>query len=583
MDIAHLYRAESFFTKICKLLTWSSVKLKIFKLPALFFALFFFILSNIFSSAAGAGDPARILLLPFAIHAEKDLSFLNPGIMGMLSSRLSAQGRVTVIKSRETALDEQAALTLARELDADYLIIGSLTVFGSSVSTDARFLEVSTGKVLVPYNRFDPDQGAVLGHINEFAGQINTGVFPETGRKISSHPVAVPAQPVIAPAPMPVTVPQPVVPASQPAAAAIQKPQLAPIKPAAATAEPEILKSRNFKIAIKGLAIGDVTGNGQNEIVFIGDNTVFICRLADGAITQIAKTKGRKQDKYITIDVADINGNGMAEIFVTSLNNGMLNSFVLEWNNGSLRPLVKKAGWYFRVLSVPGSQPLLLGQRRGMGVADANEYELDRSAGLFLAGVHELQWKNGSYEPGPRVNIPKELNLYSFIYGDVANDNTDMTVFFTENDSLRLLDPTGHLVWKSREPYGGSAVYLDYPTGNTSMDRYYLPQRILICDLDRDGKNEVITVKNHETARRFLSRLRNFSNGWIEALAWNKITFTQKWRTNEIPGYISDYAAGDIDHDGQPELIFAVVQKESGFMAGKSSFIIVREISPLTR
>jgi TolB-like protein len=545
--------------------------LKKFKVPLFCLVLLFFITSFFFTTIACAGDKAKVLVLPFTLHAEKDLSFLNPGIMGMLSSRLSVDGRVTVIKSQRSDLDEQAALALAKTHNTDFLITGSLTVFGNSVSTDAQFLEVSTGKVLVPFNRFDPDQGAVLGHINAFAEQINTRVF---GNSAPLQPATMAPQPADAPAPAVV------IPAKKQPMATIQ-PAPAAAQPTMAPVTPEFLKSQNFNMAIQGLAMGDVTGDGQNEVVFTGDNTVFIYRMQDDTFIKVAESKGRKQDNYVTIDVADINGNGRAEIFVTCLANNALHSFVLEWQNNALRPIVTEADWYFRVLSVPGAGPLLFGQRRSMGFTDANEYELDRSAGLFLAGIYKLHWQNGSYVPGPRMDIPKELNLYSFISGDIANDNTEMTVFFTENDSLRLLDPTGRIVWKSREPYGGSAAYLDYPTADTArMDRFYLPQRILIADLDTDGKNEVLTVNNHEFGRRFLSRIRNFTNGWIEGLAWNKLTFAQQWRTSEVPGYISDYAAGDVDHDGRPEVIFAVVQKESGIMAGKTSFIVIQKILP---
>ena len=542
--------------------------MKKFKVPLFCLVLLFCIPSFFYTTPACAGDKAKVLVLPFTIHAEKDLSFLNPGIMGMLSSRLSADGRVTVIKSQQADLDEPAAMALAKTLDADYVLTGSLTVFGNSVSTDAQFLEVPTGKVLVPFNRFDPDQGAVLGHINVFAEQINTRVFSTSA---PLQPAMAPPQPAVAPAPVVIPAKKQPMPATPTAPAAAQ--------PATAPVTPEFLKSQNFNMAIQGLAMGDVTGDGQNEVVFTGDNTVFIYRLKDDRFIKIAEAKGRKQDKYVTIDVADINGNGRAEIFVTCLDNSALNSFVLEWQSNALRPLVTEADWYFRVLSVPGTGPLLLGQRRSMGFTDASEYELDRSAGLFLAGVHELHWQNGSYVPGPSMDIPKELNLYSFSAGDIANDNTKMTVFFTENDSLRLLDPTGRMVWKSREPYGGSAAYLDYPTANTArMDRFYLPQRILIADLDMDGKNEVVTVKNHDIGRRFLSRIRKFSNGWIEGLTWNKLTFAPQWRTSEIPGYISDYTAGDVDQDGQPELIFAVVQKADGIMPGGNSVIVVQKI-----
>ncbi len=171
--------------------------MKKFKVPLFCLVLLFCIPSFFYpTNNACAGDKTRVLVLPFTIHAEKDLSFLNPGIMGMLSSRLSADGRVTVIKSQQADLDEPAALALAKTHDADYLLTGSLTVFGNSVSTDAQFLEVPTGKVLVPFNRFDPDQGAVLGHINAFAEQINTRVF---GTSAPLQPAMAAPQPAPAP------------------------------------------------------------------------------------------------------------------------------------------------------------------------------------------------------------------------------------------------------------------------------------------------------------------------------------------------------------------------------------------------
>ena len=114
--------------------------MKKFNVPLFCLVLLFCIPPFFLANNACAEDEARVLVLPFTLHAEKDLSFLNPGIMGMLSSRLSANGRVTVVKSRQADLDEPAALALAKTLDADYLITGSLTVFGNSVSTDVRFV-----------------------------------------------------------------------------------------------------------------------------------------------------------------------------------------------------------------------------------------------------------------------------------------------------------------------------------------------------------------------------------------------------------------------------------------------------------
>jgi hypothetical protein len=106
------------------------------------------------------------------------------------------------------------------------------------------------------------------------------------------------------------------------------------------------------------------------------------------------------------------------------------------------------------------------------------------------------------------------------------------------------------------------------------MDRVYLAQRIHIADLDRDGKNELIVVKNQDVARRLLSRLRIFKSGHIECLTWNTLGLNLKWKTREISRYISDYAIADLNNDGQDELVFSVVAKTDTLLGDAKSFIV---------
>ncbi len=494
--------------------------------------------------------------------------------MGMLSSRLSAQGRVTIIKSQKSVSDEQAALALAKTLDADYLLMGSLTVFGNSVSTDARFLEVPTGKVLVPFNRFDPDQGAVLSHINTFAGQINTGVLGTPARQTASEPAAAPPLPVAVTAPRAVIAPSP-----QPVTPVIQKPQIVPVKPAATAIEPEILKSKNFKTAIQGLAVGDVTGDGKIEIVFTGNNTVFIYRLADGQFIEVTQIKGRKYNTYLSLDVADINGNGPAEIFVTSIDpKGRLNSFVLEWNGAGFKRTVDHAAWYFRVVKGAKGSNLLAGRKQGLS-GIGNEYALDPAENLFFDKIKELQWNGRIYASIRTLNLPKWVNLFGFSFGDALNKGDAALVAFSDRDKLQVLNKNREIEWESGERYGGSLRYLEYPdpTDPKHMERYYLPQRVFVSDMDNDGKNEIIVVKNQDITGHYFSRFRSFNSGRIECLVWTKLAFKPKWKTDDVAGYISDYAIADLNNDGHDEIIFAVSAKSglSGVLSGRKTSYLV--------
>ena len=90
----------------------------------------FFILFN--APALAAESAKRVLILPLTIHSEKDLAFLNKGIMDMIASRVGATA--TVIR-KDALAPGKDALQMGRDLNADYVVTGSLTLFGNSAST----------------------------------------------------------------------------------------------------------------------------------------------------------------------------------------------------------------------------------------------------------------------------------------------------------------------------------------------------------------------------------------------------------------------------------------------------------------
>ena len=89
------------------------------------------------------------------------------------------------------------------------------------------------------------------------------------------------------------------------------------------------------------------------------------------------------------------------------------------------------------------------------------------------------------------------------------NNNQELVVHYTTDEYLRIEDPgRGREIWTSGEKFGGSASYMDnidsFDRGqdNFAKNRYFLPQRIYVVDLDKDGKYEVITPKNKESITR---------------------------------------------------------------------------------
>jgi len=529
------------------------------------------------SPVISAAKPSRVAVIPFKINAAKDLSFLRDGIVDMLTSRLFWADRVEVIRRQLTEkaledlkgrLNEKKVLEIGAGLDADYVLFGSLTVFGNSVSIDAKMIHVSGKKPPLSFFNQSKGMGEVIPKINLFATQINEKVF---GRVIVSKPT--PVQPKAERKDI-YAHPEKLVKggfgadkteeSDEDQGPAFGRPQ------GPAKRSRQFWKSQNFKVLINGLALGDVDGDGKVETAVITPHEVHLYRCESGRlfkIKQIAKDRNRS---YLGVDAADINGNGYAEIFVTSLNahKNAVRSFVLEYNGRSYTRIVKKSKWYFRVVELPGRGKVLLAQKQSSG-------------GPFKGGIFEMTWQKSKYVPEKQILSSRENNLLGLAYGNVMNDGTNRVVAYNDSDHIQVIDPSGKVAWEGKEHYGGSMLYFAIPKKDPDdiENQLYLPMRLHIRDIDADGRNEVIAVKNIDIVRGKLE-YRKFTHAQIETLTWDGLGLGATFKTRKISGQMSDFAMGDFDNDGKDELVAAVIMK-TGSLIGTSpkSSIIAHDLT----
>ena len=159
--------------------------------------------------------------------------------------------------------------------------------------------------------------------------------------------------------------------------------------------------------------------------------------------------------------------------------------------------------------------------------------------------------------------------------GHVMNDGSEAAVVYDELDYLRIYDLSGKQIWKDGDKSGGSPDYFELPdAGAKDMKNYaYYPQRILIQDINKDGTNDVITIKNHRLSE--LISFKSFTSGEIEIRNWDGIGLSVLWKTRKLSGYFSDFSVGDFDNDGKDELVAALVIKTGSVITTqpKSAFI----------
>jgi len=515
-------------------------------------------------------QPKRVVVVPFKINAPENMEYLKNGITDMLTSRISWENKVTVVGKEETLkaltgiktpLNENTAREIGRKLKANYVLFGSLTVFGSSVSIDAKVIDVTGTRSPLTFFNQSKGMDEVVPKIDLIAEDINSQLFQRVSVTRKSPAPAQPQQPDIYKHPEKLL---------QEGGGNIDEGERSLFaRESGRILAQKVWKSRNFKYLINGLAVGDVNSDGKAETVVITPHSVRIFGYEKGRLFEIETLAASRQNIYIGVDVADINANGVAEIFITSqtMQKASLSSFVLEYDGKSYTRIVKGSSWYYRVSKTPQRGKILLGQRNVLG---------DPYAG----GIFELNWENNAYVPQKEIKTPPQNNLMGYMAGDVMNDGDESAVAYTANDRIRVINSAGKEEWKSSERYGGSMLHLEGSRTELGQveNRLYLPMRILVHNNTTTGKTEVIAVKNYELTGYKLE-LRKFVGTHIESFSWDGLGLKSNWRTRKMSGQIRDLYIADFDHDGKTELIAALILKEGSIaFTEKKSTLIAYEL-----
>lgn len=536
------------------------------------------------TGSVGGGQTARIAIVPFKINADRDLSFLRDGIVDMLESRLSWKDAVAVIDRAETEkalkgisghVTEQAARDLGVRLEADYVLFGSLTVLGSSASLDARLVGVRGRQAPVTYFNQSAAIDDIIPEVNDFAARINEQVFGRApvARKAPAPPAPAPRQPSTTFA-HPERLLTPGVGWTAQGQQESQYPGFERVRPATPQmGESGFWRSRSFKFKINSLAVADLDGDKHADVVFVTDDSLQAYRVENRRLIQMGKIQATRYQRFIGVDAADINDNGRAEAFVTALSGSgrKLDSFVVEWEGSGFSTVAKQQPWYYRVITEPDVGKVLLGQRRTMD-------------DLFLPSAKRLTWQGGRYEPEGPVTLPKGTTILGYAVGRLTPKGQEMIVAFDDSDHLRLFSASGAERWTSDDVYGGNVNFLERNTQTgrgDSPDRLYLPQRIGVFDVDGDGADEVIVPNNQGKGARFLANYRKFTNGRVVILGARGPGLTKTLRSSKVAGYVADFAVGDLDADGSPEVVVAAVRSKGSLItSGKSTIMAFPLVVP---
>jgi TolB-like protein len=555
-------------------------------------------------STSTAAQVKKVAVLPFQMNSPEKLDYLRDGVWDMLMSRIEVTNKIEVIgkpsvidaleRVKKKQLAEPDVLTLGQDLKVDYVVWGSITKIGENVSLDGKLLDVTAKKSAVSVFEQSRGLNEVIPKINDFAKKIDQHILGDVPASFAAAPAA------------PVNV-LPVGPAAAAGGAAAASSGVKGVPQSEAEVISGMRKGRGtFTAAInpdfihsgrpddrrgfwmspkygtefRGMDIGDVNKDGLNEVVIIDVYNVMIYQKKGNEFILLNKIAGKKNDIYLAVDIADINGNGIPEIFVTNYVYDHLESFVLEYRDGKYERIASDLRWFLRVINT-GENPVLMGQELSLDTSgQATGSFITDSRMAFQNPIHEVVWSNGKYREGQRMKIPQGLPVYGLTLDTVEPGKPERVICLDDFDYLRVYEKTEKLLiklnvfggapeflYKSDDHYGGSNTYFEIPKAGsgssfyTAQDLipYYVNLRIIAYDTNKDGKKELILVKNISATGDVMSRMKLFTSSEVYNLEWDGIGFLENWKTRKINGYVADYQVKDIDNDGQDEIVMALV------------------------
>lgn len=271
------------------------------------------------------------------------------------------------------------------------------------------------------------------------------------------------------------------------------------------------------------MAMGDINNNGELELVISDGNNIKIYSQKRG-MREEWLIEGSPSERHLSIDVLDMNNNGYAEVFVTTMiSEREMRSFVLEYHPSGVVKKIKDNIPYF--LRVSGNR--LLMQKSGF-------------INKFSGPVYEGIFQDGEYRPAAPLNLPEGLNIYGFTHVDWQESGKSHLLTFDDKGFLHLYDEAGNSIWNSGESYGKPDISVERAQivlGDLS-EEWFIRARLIAIKTDRG--QEVFVVKKIPEVK--IMPGLGYKEAEVYSLWWDGGTMDIKPVLKGLPGRVSDYS-----------------------------------------
>lgn len=505
-------------------------------------------------SHAADSAQTRVVFLPFHVQLEEAPEHLRTGLTSILASRVATRARITAVtqdsdtqQMRQT-LEKADFTTFSRLLaasGADYLIL-------STVGPDATRYAMSSyvfsrgGNAPKKMSRFFSNADDPLPAVDELAADLSAFITGKGGAKQAPGQERQGASAALTG----------VHPERAYRANALTQGVSGLEQGDGGFRIQESLRSRPIELDVLDLNVGDVDGDGVQELILLGKKSLQFYHYEEGRFIRTLSQDLPGHLNHLAITLVDANGNGVPELYIGASNGNLAASSIWEWRNGKLLRLEENVPYYLHAVALATGEAMLLGQNPPPGAASGG-------------AIHLMRYEDGGLRPSETtLPLPAGYNVYDVMPADLNGDGNLEIVAINDQNRLQVFSPSGTLLWTSADAYGASRNFYGTLSALSSSvtQPTYLHTRIVTADIDFDGVVDVLVAKNRAETVSYLPGIRYFDGGSLAALKWEERGLRILWETQRMPGYIAGYRLLPVtDEAARLQLLFAEAEEAYPF------------------
>jgi len=318
--------------------------------------------------------------------------------------------------------------------------------------------------------------------------------------------------------------------------------------------EKEALLTYILPFNAENIVLADINGDKKLELILTNSTDIYICK-KDVDLSVEFKIKLSSMEEILWLDAADIDQDGIDEIFITTITDNKDNvfSYIYKIKGNTIKTLWKTKG-FLRVIN---------------GEIFYQEYS---SMYGYKGNIKKVLYdydKGNFWIRTDLKSFPKNMNIYGFSPINSINDK-HYYIYIDDNNYLNLIDSNGEILWQSSKKIEGYKKVYEKESFTFMVEggKWYVKNRII------NKGNKVFVVIKEPFVKNIKSigyKKSHLSIYWISSGVLKQSVIIKN-----IPGEILDYEIFDNKVAILNKPLFGL--KVTNILEGKNPFVTYLQI-----